>query len=282
MRVRCEIAALAVIAGCGRIGFEAVEDAPLGPFGPPQRLDTLSSASFDGDPSLREDRLEIYFSSERPGGLGGRDIWRATRASATTEWEPPQPETALSTASNDSNPSLSHDGLVIFISSGDPYDIYVAARATVDDPWMAPVPEVELDSSTQDYASGTDLSGTRMIFASERTGFSDLYATQRAVVAADWDAPTMITELDTSATEHGPHLSPDALTVYFTSNRFGTEDFYVAMRPSLVEVFGSVVLLGEISTSSANEDDLWVTSDQRVYLYSSDATGNNDLYEVTR
>lgn len=37
----------------------------------------------DKDPVLRHDLLEIYLSSDRPGGSGGSDLWRATRARST-------------------------------------------------------------------------------------------------------------------------------------------------------------------------------------------------------
>jgi outer membrane protein OmpA-like peptidoglycan-associated protein len=40
--------------------------------GPP-----LNSSSWDAHPSLSSDNRYLYFSSNRPGGKGGRDIWRA-------------------------------------------------------------------------------------------------------------------------------------------------------------------------------------------------------------
>jgi len=38
----------------------------------------VNSTAFEGDPFLTPDGCTLYFVSDRSGGLGGRDIWRAT------------------------------------------------------------------------------------------------------------------------------------------------------------------------------------------------------------
>jgi Tol biopolymer transport system component len=40
----------------------------------------------DIQPNVRKDGREIVFSSNRGGGLGGQDIWSATRASVDDPW----------------------------------------------------------------------------------------------------------------------------------------------------------------------------------------------------
>ena len=62
-----------------------------------QKIDTiagnnseLNTAALDGCPIQSPDGLSLYIASNRPGGRGGLDIWKATRASANAQWGAPQ------------------------------------------------------------------------------------------------------------------------------------------------------------------------------------------------
>src|SRR5919198_3230646 len=58
---------------------------------------------------LSRDELTMYFTSDRPGGLGGDDLWFTTRASLDDPWEDPQNMSALNTSAADSLAVLSSD-----------------------------------------------------------------------------------------------------------------------------------------------------------------------------
>ena len=60
-----------------------------GSFGPPTLVAALSSPAADRLPSPRHDGLEIFITSNRPGGRGALDLWVATRESAASEWSTP-------------------------------------------------------------------------------------------------------------------------------------------------------------------------------------------------
>jgi hypothetical protein len=49
----------------------------------------LNSAAADLRPNVRKDGLEIVFDSNRPGTLGGFDIYSATRESVDDPWSAP-------------------------------------------------------------------------------------------------------------------------------------------------------------------------------------------------
>src|SRR2546425_8336215 len=53
--------------------------------GPP-----LNTAYNDNYAVLSRDELTIYFTSDRPGGLGLEDLWFATRASVDSPWGEPR------------------------------------------------------------------------------------------------------------------------------------------------------------------------------------------------
>ena len=104
-----------------------------GAYGPAQLVPGVNSASDDGQPNLRRDALEIFFFSNRPGTLGGNDIYSATRAMASDMWSTPVnlgPQ--VNSAASETRPSLSWDGMTLYFGSTRPgkgsSDIYVTTR----------------------------------------------------------------------------------------------------------------------------------------------------------
>jgi hypothetical protein len=93
----------------------------------------------DIQPNVRKDGREIVFSSNRNGGLGGPDIWSATRASVDDPWSAPVnlgPD--VNTGLGESRPSLSWDAQQLLFGRAGPVgtgeggtgasDIYVTSR----------------------------------------------------------------------------------------------------------------------------------------------------------
>lgn len=67
--------------------------------------------------SLRGDGREVVFFSTRTGGLGGNDLWIATRRSPHDAWSVPENLTPLNSTAADQQPSLSSDGSVLLFAS---------------------------------------------------------------------------------------------------------------------------------------------------------------------
>src|SRR5207237_8248408 len=64
--------------GLGGYDIYTTKTAPDGTFLPPAVVRELSSPADDQFPTVsRRDGLEIFFTSNRPGGLGNFDIWTA-------------------------------------------------------------------------------------------------------------------------------------------------------------------------------------------------------------
>jgi hypothetical protein len=257
----------------------------LAPWGPPILLSTVSSNVDDSDPSLTGDLLELYFSSARPGGLGGRDVWRSNRLSPSDPWGTPVNVVELSSTFEDSNAEVSLDGLVVYITSGRAgagLGIYVATRATRGIPWNEPIPVPELDSSNTDYIGNLDGAQLRIVVGSNRPGglgSFDTYAATRATIADTWSTPVLVPVVNTADDDFGAHQSYDATVLYFTSNRAGgpgMRDIYVATPTTLVPIV-------ELC-STAIDDDPWVSPDGRTILFASDRLGGTarDLYVATR
>ena len=122
------------------------------PWGPPANLQTINSSYRDAFPSISRDGLTLYFSDwfygpDRPGGLGGHDLWFSTRASRNDPWGAPVNMGApVSRPGYDISPTLSHDGLIFIFASGGPvfsvsgnYDLWMCTRPSVQEAWGPPV-----------------------------------------------------------------------------------------------------------------------------------------------
>lgn len=105
-----------------------------GLFAAPVLVNELSSTGRDTRTALRRDGLEIFLTTDRPGGLGLLDVWVARRASTLEPWSAPfNPGAPLNTTANDGAPALSADGATIYFYSTRPgglgsNDLYVATR----------------------------------------------------------------------------------------------------------------------------------------------------------
>ena len=94
----------------------------------------LSSSARDGRTVTRRDGLEVFFFSNRPGGLGLTDLWVATRATSADGWSAPTnlgPN--INSSSDDATPAISADGTTMVFNSSRPdsgglNDLYIVTR----------------------------------------------------------------------------------------------------------------------------------------------------------
>ena len=152
----------------------------------------LNSAQNDITPSLFEDddgTVHLYFSSNRPGGMGGMDIYVSTQQTDGT-FGPPNPVSALNTAFNDQRPNIRvRDGLEIFFDSNrsgsmaGSLDLYASTRASTSSTWTTPVNLGPIVNSTSvEGRASLSFDGTELYFMSNRLGSfgdQDVYVIKR-------------------------------------------------------------------------------------------------------
>jgi hypothetical protein len=86
-----------------------------GSFGPASPVAELNSSDGDFRPNVRRGGLEVVFDSNRPGTLGGQDLYFSTRASASEPWTVPvNAGTAVNTTAMETRGSFSWDGLRLY------------------------------------------------------------------------------------------------------------------------------------------------------------------------
>ncbi|MET4081386.1 peptidoglycan-associated lipoprotein [Pedobacter sp. UYP30] len=70
-----------------------------------------------GDPFIRSNGNQLYFSSNIPGGLGGMDLYLCTKTDAG-EWSEPINLREVNSDGNDRSPNIGTDGALYFSSDG--------------------------------------------------------------------------------------------------------------------------------------------------------------------
>lgn len=125
------------VGGTGLSDIYTIALHPDGTFGAAMLAEGLNSSFRDSGPAIRRDGLEIYFVSERPGGISPVDIWVSTRASTSDAWSTPVNMGApFNSVGNDAGPALSFDGKSLYFHSSRPgnvgglqfFDLLVATR----------------------------------------------------------------------------------------------------------------------------------------------------------
>ncbi|MCX8079973.1 MAG: hypothetical protein N3F09_01905 [Bacteroidia bacterium] len=160
-------------------------------FSPPQKLNNnINSDKWEGSCSISADGKELYFASEREGGLGGRDIWLSRWENG--DWGPPvNLGPTINTPYDDDAPFIHPDGITLFFSSKGHmsiggYDIMYTVKK--DGSWIEPRSMgMPLNTTEDDRYYVINSSGTRGYFSSNRSGSGgrgkhDIYTVQPGIL----------------------------------------------------------------------------------------------------
>ena len=244
--------------------------------GPP-----INTEAFEGSATLSPDGLSLYFTSGRPGGLGGNDLWVSQRECADCSWEEPVNLTMLNSAAADAGPSLSTDGRLLFFHSGRPggfggLDIWMSRRSdpTDDLGWEAPVnlgPDVNTAGGElmPEYVHQADYylrreghvsANSAALYFGRGTGPNpgnnqDIYTVPMTRDGQTLGPAVLVDELRSDANDAAPSVSTNRKEIYFWSGRSDpTGDIYVATRQNAHEPWSAPENLGPpINTSSAEQ-----------------------------
>jgi hypothetical protein len=289
------LAALACVAGCGRLGFDPhdASDAPqsdasidalppTGPFGNVGPVPGINTTSDEDDPSLTGDQLLLFFNSNRAGGSGGNDIWVATRELISDPWGTPIPVSEVNTAGDDATPDVSRDGLTLYWSANGAAgakDLWVATRPDRMSPFGTKQRIVELASAADEAGPTTTPDGRTFYFARDPTGTDDIYVSTRASTADVWDPPIAVPELNVNAVlDSEPFVNGSNTFVIWYSARSGNNDLWSARRAAPALPWGPAAPITELNTATNSEADPWLSPDEHVIYFMR----NNDLYMATR
>lgn len=140
----------------------------------PVRLnDNINTDAWEGSCSISSDGRLLYFASERPGGLGERDLWVSEKVNG--DWGPAQNlGPTINTTLNEDAPFIHPDGITLFFSSQGHksiggYDIMYSVKQ--ENSWIEPLSMgIPLNTTEDDRYYVINAKGDRGYFSSNRGG----------------------------------------------------------------------------------------------------------------
>jgi len=225
---------------------------------------TVNSSAGESEPYTSANGLELFFSSDRSGGVGGVDLYVATRTTIQHAWrEPVNLGGQVNMWSADYGASLSGDGLTLYFDSNrsggsGKSDIWVTTRATLDDPW-AEVMNLgsTVNTGAQEISPCISADGRWLCFRSWKSGGQgncDLWLSTRAAPSDPWSDPVNLgPPVNSSSCEHDPSFSADGRTIFFASNDrpggLGGDDLWQISIHPIVDFNGNGQIgIGDLTT----------------------------------
>jgi serine/threonine protein kinase/Tol biopolymer transport system component len=247
------------------------------PWGEPVHLGAVNSPQEDFSATLSADQLALIYSSNRPGGSGGRDLYIATRASrdrpfgAGVNLGP-----IINSAEHDDGPYLFDDASRLWFDSRRPggyggADMWVTRRVR-----KQAQPSIEPDS-------------TKIVSASVPAAPS--VAPVTALTSSGWrwgEVTSAGPVLNSTAFDATPFISPDGRTLLFGSMRRGGQgnlDIWMATRASENDPWDPPVNLGPNINSREWDGSPTMTADGLTLLFESHRPGGRgdvEIYVSTR
>lgn len=277
----------------------------------------FNTESLDGCPFPSSDGKLFFMASNRPGGLGGIDIWVSLRANEAAPWGAPVNLGApVNSAFNDFCPTLDRDGERFFFVSNRPTwgpasapscggaDMYVSRlrhNAPFDAPKnlgcapggpnsvgeeASPAPLLETGGGSVLFFSSTRAGGFSAEPHGAITGDQDVYISR--LTGGEYGPGELVPGINTASEEGQPNVSHDGRQIFFFSDRHGTlglTDIYSATRVQTSAPWSTPVNLGPNVNSSAGETRPSLTWHGTALYFGSTRAGgegSTDIYVTTR
>jgi Tol biopolymer transport system component len=273
--------------------------------GPPVStpLTVSPSRGADFNPFISRDGLSLYFSSDRPGGFGGFDIWVSERPSVNDPWgEPQNLGPNVNTPSTENSPALSPDGRHLYFQSDKPggfgdLDLYVSERRHKRDnlAWQAATNlgnniNTSFNENSATLFEDDDTGTTTLYFASNRPGVggNDIYAsTLDDDEEGTFEPAALVPELSTPDNDGSPVFRRDGLEAFFSIHRTGSmggSDLWVRTRASKSDPWSPLINLGSIVNTQFQENRPALSRKGTELYFGSNrpSPGGFDIYVCTR
>jgi len=248
--------------------------------------------------NISPDGLTLYFGDggpwpARPNGYGEGDIWVSRRRRLDERWtEPVNLGSVVNSTRADGGPCLSPDGLSLYFFSMRPggigeADLYVSKRAAIDLPWQKPANLGQgVNSSSAEVFPSISKDGLTLHFGSYRSGLGDIYVSTRASTKEPFGpAENLGQPVNTEYSVEGtPWVSPDGLTMVFTSRRHEKWNIYISHRGVVNKQWGEPIDLGlPVNSVGGGQSGASFTADGKRFFFHGDHVngfGNPDIWEA--
>ncbi|MDX1957672.1 MAG: OmpA family protein [Leptospiraceae bacterium] len=220
---------------------------PEGKFGFP-----LNTQNNEYSPQIAPNGRYIVFQSNRPGGVGGMDLWLSENKNfrnrtGKPEWGTPVNFKELNT------PGFEGQFTILFDDAGKPIELYFTSQK----------------DGTREGLRGLNIYYTKNL-------------TNKNLSTDKWSSPEHIIEINSNFEDKMPTISSDGKTLVFSSNRpggYGGFDLWVSHRDKLENKWSRPINLGEKVNSISNEIMPSIHFDNATLYYSSDKENENYKYD---
>lgn len=298
----------ALVAVAAVVLAASVHAANFGDWGNPVKIDDvagnsseLNTTALDGCPIQSPNGLSLFIASNRPGGLGGLDIWVAQRASTSDPWGAPvnlgEP---VNSAADDFCPTPVHRKGLFFVSrealpgACGQGDIYFArlnpARGYSEPERLGCAPNGPNTIYDEQGPSFVAVAKREFLFFSTSSAApavpGDIYVSES--IGGTFGPSVAVGSLnDAAANDIQPNVRSDGREVVFSSNRangLGAQDIWSSTRASINDPWSPPVNLGPAINTAAGESRPSLSShgEQLLFGRSPGPEGSSDIYVVTR
>ena len=258
----------------------------------------FNTAFNDGCPYQSPDGLSLFMASNRPGGLGGQDIWVARRNSKDGPFGAPENLGApVNSPQDDFCPSPVRGHGLYFVSAR-PSGCGGTANADIyftrlkRGVWQEPQnlgcdinsPAGEASPSYFEDDSGN----AYLYFSSNRTGGFEPGGTDSDIYfSLNFGTAQLASGLNTAADDFRPNVRKDGREIVFDSNRaggLGGFDIYTSSRESITDDWLAPINLMMLNSAS-NETRASLSWDGLQLVFGSNRPGGegmSDIYVTTR
>lgn len=145
----------------------------------------INSSYFENAVSITQDRQIMFFSSDRPGGLGGRDIYMCTKDSKDNWSRIQNLGETINTPYDDEGPFIDYDGKSLYFSSRGHdgmggFDIYKSEYDSTNESWSTPINlGYPINTPDDDIYFVSTKDGKRGYYSSVKDdgmGYTDIYS----------------------------------------------------------------------------------------------------------
>ena len=303
--MRSAVTILCVLGFCAAINFSSPLAAKtFGDWSAPVNVGPpLNTPYNDNYAVLSADQLTMYFTSNRPGSLGGDDLWFATRATVDSVWEEPQNMTTLNSGFADSLPFLSPNEHVLYFYSERPSescgkgDIWMTSRKNKHSDWIKPsnlgcVLNTGDNETAPAFFEDPSTEQSWLFYGSDRRpgiGDFDVYASPLSEGRLAGPG-ILVTAFSSPARDTRIFIRKDGLEAFITSNREhgqGLLDIWTTTRETPSDEWPQPVDLEVPLNSTYDEGSPWLSKDgTTLYFFSTRPVGGydnkRDIWYATR
>lgn len=250
----CLLAAAAVSAGCGRVGYQRI---------------------VVGDGSTQDGAIEGGTDAGPDGGIVLRCPW----SSGPPAFGAVEHLANVNSVWGELDTTLSPDGRTLYFIStqnDDFEDVYFSTRANVDADFSLPMPQSDANAAgVADTRFFVGPSGLEAFVTSSRAGTigqSDIFRGTRMTTADAFSGFTSIPLVNSTGEEFDAFLSADSASLYFAplgrAESMGGQDVYIAVRQPPNGAFAAGTPVPNVN-SAADDNDPSLTGDGRVLVFAS-------------